>query len=92
MTPLAVSTAGAILSIVGLALGVVVLGLVVGLFTRVMRPVLEIRRYSLDILTAGLAITRNLDGVDELERTRELAVALPRRGGPYLDQLRRAPR
>ncbi len=91
MTPLAVSTAGAILSIVGLVLGVVILGVVVGLFNRVLRPVLEIRRYSLDILDAGLAITRNLDGVDELERTRELTATVPRLV-PDLEQLEGSPR
>ena len=84
-----IDTGPAILAFVGLALGVVVLGLVIGLFTRVLRPLLEIRRYSLHILDAGLAITRNLDGVDELERTRELSVAVPRRGGAYLDEVGR---
>ena len=50
MSVLAVSTAGAILAIIGLVLGVVVLGLVVVLFIRVVRPLFEIRRYALDIL------------------------------------------
>lgn len=74
---LAVSTAGAILSWIGLALGVVVLGLVASLFWRVLRPAGEIRAYADDILDAGLGIARNLDGVDELERTRDLGAALP---------------
>lgn len=87
-----IDTGPAILAFVGLALGVVVLGLVIGLFTRVLRPLLEIRRYSLEILDAGLAITRNLDGVDELERTRELSVAVPRLGGAYLDEVGRGAR
>lgn len=92
MTVVAVSTAGAILSLIGLVAGVGVLSLVAGLFWRVVRPALEIRRYSLEILAAGLAIARNLDGVDELERTRQLGGAVPGLAGGYLERLGRPPR
>lgn len=71
----------------GLAIGGVVLGVVVGLLNRVLRPALEIQRYADDILDAGLAIARNLDGADELGRTREVAIAAPGLALAYLDRL-----
>ncbi len=92
MTVLAISTGPAILAIIGLVLGVVVLGLVVVLFIRVVRPLFEIRRYALDIQPAIDAITDNLEGVEELERTRGLAANLPRAGGPFVEQLARGSR
>ncbi|MBA3428986.1 MAG: hypothetical protein H0U07_10495, partial [Actinobacteria bacterium] len=64
-----------VLAWIGLALGLVVAIVVVLLFSKIMRPALEIERYSRDILDAGLGITRNLDGVDEAVRTRDLATA-----------------
>lgn len=92
MTVLAVSTGSAILAIIGLVLGVVILGVVVVLFIRIVRPLFEIRRYALHIQPTIAAITRNLEGVEELERTRELASRVPRVGGPYVDQLVRGQR
>ncbi len=86
MSVLAVSTTGAILAWVGLALGVVVLGAVIVLFNRIGRPALEIERYSRDILAAGVAIAGNLDGVDETERTRDLATAVPGLATRYLER------
>lgn len=76
-----------VLAWIGLALGVVVLALVVILFDRVLRPVLEIRRYADDILAAGLGTARNLDGVDEAVRTRDLATAVPGLATAYLKKL-----
>lgn len=87
MTVLAIDTGPAILAWIGLAVGGVVLVAVVTLFTRVVKPALEIRRYSKEILDAGLAIARNLDGVDELEQTRELGGGVPQLGGAYLERL-----
>lgn len=72
---------------VGLGAGVPVLGLVVALFGRVTGPAAEIDRYAADILDAGLAIARNLDGLDELERTHELATAVPGLAVAYLQKL-----
>ena len=86
MSALAVSTGGAVLAIVGLVLGVVVLGVVISLFTRVLRPALEIRAYADQTLEAGLGIARNVDGVDELERTRELGAAVPGLAVGYLNR------
>ena len=72
---------------IGLALGVVVLGVVVGLLNRIVRPALEIKRYADDILAGGIGIARNLDGVDEAVRTRELATAVPALAVAYLRKL-----
>ncbi len=66
-----------VFSWIGLAAGVAVLGLVLALFNRVLRPLREIKRYAGDILVAGLGAARNLDGLDEIVRTHELATALP---------------
>lgn len=71
----------------GLAAGVGVLGVVVALFQRVIEPAMEIDRYASDILDSGLAIARNLDGVDELDRTRDLGAAVPGLALAYLARL-----
>ena len=81
------STFVVVLAWIGLALGVVVALLVIGLFNRIVRPAREIRRYADDILEAGLGIARNLDGVDEAVRTRELATAVPGLATAYLRKL-----
>jgi len=85
-----VSTTVAVFAWIGLALGLVVALLVVWLFDRVVRPLLEIERYSRAILDAGLGITRNVDGVDEAVRTRDLATAVPGLAVAYLQKLGKA--
>ena len=87
MTQLAVSTGEAILAWIGLALGLVVAVVVVALFNRVVRPAKEIERYAERILEAGVGIAKNLDDVDEIERTRRLATAVPELAGAYLRRL-----
>lgn len=82
---LAVSTGTAVLSLIGLALGLVILLVVLALFNRVVRPVLEIDRYAQDILAGGLDIAKNVDGVDELAKTRDLANSLPPLAVAYLE-------
>ena len=77
------------LSLVGLALGLVILLLVLALFNRVVRPALEIMRYAEDILDGGIGIAKNLDGVDELARTRELALSLPPLAVAYLEVVKK---
>jgi hypothetical protein len=75
-----------LLAWVGLALGLVVLGVVVFLFQQIVRAALEINRYAPDILAAGVGIAGNLDGVDELDRTRDLATAVPGLALRYLER------
>lgn len=87
MTVLAISTGAAILAWIGLALGLVVAILVVGLFNRVLRPLQEIDAYAQDILDAGVQIAKNLDDADEILRTRELATAVPPLAVAYLRKL-----
>jgi len=81
----AVSTGTVVLSLIGLALGLVILLVVLALFNGVVRPALEINRYAKDILDGGIGIAKNLDGVDELARTRELATSLPPLAVAYLE-------
>ena len=88
MALLAVSTGEAILAIIGLALGLVVAVVVVLLFNRVVIPALEIERYAEHILEAGIGIAKNLDDVDELMRTRELATAVPGLALAYLEKVK----
>ncbi len=84
------STSLVIFAWIGLALGLVIALVVVWLFDRVVRPVFEIERYSRAILDAGLGITRNLDGVDEAVRTRDLATTVPGLAVAYLQKLGKA--
>ena len=84
------STTVVVFAWMGLALGLVVALLVVWLFDRVVRPALEIERYSHAILDAGLGIARNLDGVDEAVRTRDLATTVPGLAVAYLRKLGKA--
>ena len=72
---------------VGDAVFLVTLPIVVILLNRVLRPLREIKRYTDDILEAGLGIARNLDGIDEAATTRDLATALPRLAPPALRRL-----
>lgn len=84
------STTVVVLAWIGLTLGLIVALLVVWLFDRVVRPLLEIERYSRAILDGGLGIARNLDGVDEAVRTRDLATAVPGLAVAYLQKLGKA--
>ena len=81
------STVTFVLALLGLGLGLVVAGLVVTLFTAILRAAGEIERYATDILEYGVGIARNLDGVDEAVRTRELATAVPDLAVRYLQKL-----
>ena len=87
MTPLAVSTGIAILALAGLAVGLVVLLVVIGLFHRVLGPAHEIDAYAGDILQAGVGIAKNLDPVDELATTERLGGAVPGLAVAYLRKL-----
>lgn len=82
---LAVSTGIAILSLIGLAVGVFVLVTVVSMFNRIVRPALEIDGYAKDILEGGVGIAKGVDGVDELAKTRDLATSVPPLAVAYLE-------
>jgi uncharacterized protein YacL len=81
------STGVIVLAWIGLVLGLVIAVVVVALFNRVILPLLEIARYTSHILNAGVGIARNLDGADELQRTRELGTAVPPLAVAYLKRL-----
>lgn len=86
---LAVSTGIAVLSLIGLAVGLFVLVSVLSMFNRIVRPAREISRYAEDILDGGIGIAKNLDGVDELARTRDLATSLPPLAVAYLEVVKK---
>lgn len=81
------STSLVVLAWIGLGLGLAIELVVVALFNRIVRPALEIKRYADDILVGGIGIARNLDGVDEAVRTRDLATAVPGLAVAYLKKL-----
>ena len=87
MSVVAMATGDVILAWLGLALGLVVAVVALALLHAVLRPLLEVRRYSDDILEAGLGIAKNLDAVDELAHTHELATAVPGLAVAYLQKL-----
>ena len=86
---LAVSTGIAVLSLIGLAVGLFVLVSVLSMFNRIVRPAREISRYAEDILEGGLGIAKNLEGVDELAKTRDLATSLPPLAVAYLEVVKK---
>ena len=87
MTLFAIATGDAILAWIGLVLGLVIAVVVVSLLNRIVRPAQEISDYADDILEAGIGIATNLDGIDELARTHELATAVPGLATAYLGKL-----
>lgn len=82
---LAVSTGIAVLSLIGLAVGLVILVSVLSMFNRIVRPALEIDRYAKDILDGGIGIAKGVEGVDELARTRDLVNSVPPLAVAYLE-------
>jgi len=72
------------LAIVGLVVLLVIAVVVLVLLDSVRRPIVEIDGYASDILTAGVGIATNLDGVEHLLRTRELGGAVPGLAVRYL--------
>ena len=81
------STTVVVLAWLGLALGAVIAVVVVLLFNQLVSPLRQVDRYAAHILDAGVGIARNLDGVDEAMRTRELATAVPGLAAAYLKRL-----
>lgn len=81
------STFVLVLAWIGLGLALLVELWVVALLNRVVRPLLEIKRYADRILEGGIGIAKGVDGVDEAVRTRELATAVPGLAVAYLKKL-----
>lgn len=90
MTLFAVTTGEAILALIGNAILLVVALIVVALFNRTVRPALSIDGYADDILQGGLGINRNLDALEDLERTRELTARVARLADAYVNRVRGA--
>jgi hypothetical protein len=88
MSLVAISTGISILALIGLAAGLALALVVVALFNRVVRPALEIRAYATDINETAGRIAANLEGVEELARTRELTAAMPELAGAYLERVK----
>lgn len=84
MTIVAMSTGAAILAWLGLVLLLVVAVLVWNMLAAVLRPLKEIERYADDILEGGIGIAKNLDGAEQIVRTRELASGVPGLAVAYL--------
>ncbi len=84
MTLLAIGVGNAILGSITVVVALIGALAAVVLLYRVVQPALEIKRYAEGTLDAGLAIARNLDGVEELARTRELAMSLSERATRYV--------
>ena len=66
----------ALLAWLGLANGLAAAATALAALNRVLRPLREIDRYAADTLDAARGSERNLDGVDEALRTRDLVSAL----------------
>ena len=88
MPVLASSTIASILAGVGLLAGLAIAVLVAGLLHRIVRPARQISSYAEDVLSSGVGIARNLDGIEQLGRTDELTSDLSGLTRAYLERLR----
>lgn len=84
MTILALGTGAAILAWITVVVALVGALAAIVLLNRVVGPAGEIEAYADDVLEAGLAIARNLDGLEELGDTRRIALAAPDLVGGYV--------
>jgi len=72
----AASTAGQILAIIGLAVGLVVFGVVIWLLQGVLTPLLKVKADVVDAATAPM-LQHGVKGVDQIGRTQQLAQSVP---------------
>lgn len=86
MIPLAASTLGQVLAIIGLVVGLVVFGVVIFLLQGVLTP---LRKILTDVESAKTApmLERGVPGTDQLGTTRRLAESVPPLALAYLDKL-----
>jgi hypothetical protein len=89
--PLAVGTAVAILSVIGLVIGLVVLFVVIWLLNDVLAPLRRTQSDVEDALTAPM-LTRGVPGTEQLGATRRLAESVPDLALAYLQKLSLSPR
>lgn len=82
----AVGTGVAVLAWIGLAVGLVVFVVVVGLLNGVLTPLRRILADVRDAQTAPL-LERGVQGTDQLDRTRRLAEGVPPLAVAYLQKL-----
>lgn len=90
IAPLAVSTTGAVLAIIGLVIGLVVLVVVINLLQGTLTP---LRRVLTDVKSAKTApmLERGVPGTDQLGTTRRLADSVPPLALAYLNKLGASP-
>jgi hypothetical protein len=86
MIPAAVGTGVAILSLIGLVIGLVVLFVVIWLLNDVLAPLRSILHDVEDAKTAPL-LERGVQGTDQLDRTQRLAQGVPDLAVAYLVKL-----
>lgn len=84
----AVSTIASILAGIGLLAGLAIAVVVVVLLNGIVRPTRQIVSYADEILSSGVGIAKNLDGIEQLGRTDELTGELPGLTRGYLERLR----
>jgi hypothetical protein len=82
----AISTAGQVLAIIGLAVGLVVFGVVIWLLQGVLTPLRKIKADVEDAKTAPM-LTHGVKGTDQLARTQQLANQVPDLAVAYMQKL-----
>jgi hypothetical protein len=86
MTWMAVSTTVSVLAVIGLAVGLIVLGVVIFLLSNVLAPLRSILRDLQSARTAPM-LERGVPGTDQLATTRRLAESVPDLALAYLQKL-----
>jgi hypothetical protein len=86
MTSMAVSTTVSVLAVIGLAVGLIVLGVVIFLLSNVLAPLRSILRDLQSAKTAPM-LERGVPGTDQLGTTRRLAESVPDLALAYLQKL-----
>lgn len=86
MTPMAVGTTVAVVALIGLAIGLIVLIVVIGLLNNVLTPLRAILRDLQSARTAPM-LERGVPGTEQLGATRRLAESVPDLALAYLQKL-----
>ncbi|HUR84556.1 MAG TPA: hypothetical protein VMY78_04365 [Solirubrobacteraceae bacterium] len=86
MSLFAVSTGIAVLALIGLAVGLVVFGVVIALLQGVLSPLLKVLADVQDAKTAPM-LEHGVKGTDQLSRTQSLANSVPDLAVAYMTKL-----